>query len=132
MVPADLRLIETANLKIQEASLTGESVPVEKDAAAVLNPDRALGDRINLGRAVSDGPIPTGLADGINLFQQRALIPVQTDLLNLLVRSEANDMCEGQSGGPLVKQILVNAREIDATSALELERRLGLKTQAVI
>lgn len=63
MVPADLRLIETANLKIQEASLTGESVPVEKDAAAVLNPDCALGDRINM--AFSSSIVTYGRGQGV-------------------------------------------------------------------
>ena len=47
-IPADLRLIESMNLKIDEAALTGESVPVEKDATAVLPEDAPLGDRINL------------------------------------------------------------------------------------
>ncbi|MDR3240336.1 MAG: HAD-IC family P-type ATPase, partial [Clostridiales bacterium] len=46
-VPADLRLLESVNLKIDEAALTGESVPSEKNAAAVLGPDADLGDRIN-------------------------------------------------------------------------------------
>ena len=46
-IPADLRLIETVNLKIDEAALTGESVPVEKDAQALLKEDAALGDRVN-------------------------------------------------------------------------------------
>ena len=63
MVPADLRLIETANLKIQEASLTGESVPVEKDAAAVLNSDCALGDRINM--AFSSSIVTYGRGQGV-------------------------------------------------------------------
>ena len=48
MVPADMRLLESVNLKIQEASLTGESVPVEKDADTVLAKDCSLGDRINM------------------------------------------------------------------------------------
>jgi Ca2+-transporting ATPase len=47
-VPADLRLIETANLKVDEASLTGESVPVEKKAEMTLSPQVPLGDRRNL------------------------------------------------------------------------------------
>jgi Ca2+-transporting ATPase len=46
-VPADLRLISTVNLKVEEASLTGESVPVEKNAAAVLDSEIPLGDRKN-------------------------------------------------------------------------------------
>ncbi len=46
-IPADLRLVESVNLKIDEAALTGESVPVEKDAQAVLAADASLGDRVN-------------------------------------------------------------------------------------
>ncbi len=46
-VPADLRLIESFNLKIEEASLTGESVPVDKEAALVLDTEASLGDRKN-------------------------------------------------------------------------------------
>ena len=47
-VPADVRIIESMNLKIDEAALTGESVPVDKDAAAILDGKVSLGDRINL------------------------------------------------------------------------------------
>ena len=46
-VPADLRLIEAVNLKIDEASLTGESVPVQKRADIVLDRELPLGDRRN-------------------------------------------------------------------------------------
>lgn len=48
IVPADLRLLENFNLKIEEASLTGESVPVEKDSEAILKEDVSLGDRKNM------------------------------------------------------------------------------------
>ncbi len=46
-VPADMRLIESANLRVEEAALTGESVPVEKDARVTLRQDVPLGDRRN-------------------------------------------------------------------------------------
>jgi len=46
-VPADLRLIETMNLRIEEASLTGESVPVEKDAQVLLPEDTPMADHRN-------------------------------------------------------------------------------------
>ncbi len=48
-IPADVRLTETANLKVEEASLTGESLPVNKDHRLVLAEDIPLGDRKNLG-----------------------------------------------------------------------------------
>lgn len=48
MVPADMRLIDSANLKVQEAALTGESVSSEKDAAADLPENCLLGDRCNM------------------------------------------------------------------------------------
>lgn len=57
-VPADLRLIETVNLKINESALTGESVPAEKDAEKVLPPDAGLGDMVNsafMGTVVTYG-----------------------------------------------------------------------------
>jgi len=46
-VPADVRLVEAVNLKIDKASLTGESVPVQKDATVVLDQEIPLGDRRN-------------------------------------------------------------------------------------
>jgi P-type Ca2+ transporter type 2C len=58
IVPADARLVQSANLRVQEASLTGESVPVEKTPQAVPNPHAPLGDRHNMlyfGTAVSYG-----------------------------------------------------------------------------
>jgi Ca2+-transporting ATPase len=46
-VPADMRLVEGYNLRVGEASLTGESVPVEKKADVVLDKELPLGDRKN-------------------------------------------------------------------------------------
>jgi len=57
-VPADVRLVEAMNLRIEEASLTGESVAVEKEAKGVLPPETPLGDRRNMaymGTLVSYG-----------------------------------------------------------------------------
>jgi Ca2+-transporting ATPase len=48
IVPADARIVTSATLEVQEASLTGESAPIAKDASALTGGDVALGDRTNL------------------------------------------------------------------------------------
>ena len=50
-VPADCRLINSYNLKIEESSLTGETVPVTKDAEVLLDEKTALGDTLNMAFA---------------------------------------------------------------------------------
>ena len=47
-MPADMRLFEAASLKIEEAALTGESVPVEKDVTGLVEADAGIGDRVNM------------------------------------------------------------------------------------
>ena len=47
-IPADARLLQSASLKAEESALTGESVPSEKDAEAVVDEDAPLGDRSNM------------------------------------------------------------------------------------
>ena len=77
-VPADLRLIESVNLKIDEASLTGESVSVEKMAQARLSGDVPLGDRVNsafMGTTVTYGRgagivVATGMQTQIGLIAE--------------------------------------------------------------
>jgi Ca2+-transporting ATPase len=57
-IPADVRLLEAINLRVEEASLTGESLPVQKNAATVLDKNVPLGDRKNtafMGTLVSYG-----------------------------------------------------------------------------
>ena len=63
IVPADIRLMEAVNLKIQESSLTGESVPVEKINTVLEGTDIPLGDRDNM--AFSTGVVTYGRGKGI-------------------------------------------------------------------
>ncbi len=62
-VPADLRLIESVNLKTDESSLTGESLPVEKDANMVFSDEVGVGDRVNI--AYMSTPVVYGRGEGV-------------------------------------------------------------------
>jgi Ca2+-transporting ATPase len=53
-IPADLRLTESVNLKIQDSALTGESVPEEKFTTAIADTEVPLGDRDNMGFSSSN------------------------------------------------------------------------------
>ena len=75
-VPADIRLVESVNLKIEEASLTGESLPVEKNAKLVLGGDIPLGDRKNsafMGTLIAYGR-GRGVVTGTGMDTQIGLI----------------------------------------------------------
>lgn len=63
VVPADLRLVLAKNLKIEEAALTGESVPVEKKSKVIEADDVALGDRINM--VYSNTNVTYGRGEGV-------------------------------------------------------------------
>ncbi|MBU1743822.1 MAG: cation-translocating P-type ATPase [Proteobacteria bacterium] len=86
-VPADMRLVESINLKVEEASLTGESLPVEKSAKVVLDKEVPLGDRKNTvfmstlitygrGRGVVTG---TGMETQIGLIAEMIQSYVEED-----------------------------------------------------
>ena len=66
VIPADLRLISTVNLKIEESALTGESVPVDKDADYVTDKEIGIGDQINM--AFSSTSVAYGRGEGIVVF----------------------------------------------------------------
>ncbi len=63
IIPADLRIIEAYNLKIQESSMTGESLPVEKQSDVITDENVPLGDRFNM--AYSSGIVTYGRGKGV-------------------------------------------------------------------
>lgn len=97
-IPCDIRLIETANLKVEESALTGESVPVDKDASINLeSEDTPLGDQKNMafmstlatyGRGVGIA-VATGMDTEIGKIakmldeQENELTPLQKKLAQL-------------------------------------------------
>ena len=97
LVPADARILECANLKAYESAMTGESVPVNKQAEEVLPPETVLGDRSNMvisstvitnGRAVcvvTDTGMNTevGRIAGMLMGEEDASTPLQRKLAEI-------------------------------------------------
>jgi Ca2+-transporting ATPase len=63
VVPADLRLIESSNLKIEESALTGESEPAEKNSTFIAHGETMIGDRANM--AFMTTPVTYGRGAGV-------------------------------------------------------------------
>ena len=86
-IPADVRLVETVNLRVEEAALTGESVPVQKNAVMVFADQVSLGDRKNsafMGTVVSYGR-GRGVVVATGMHTQLGLI---ADMLQLVGQEE--------------------------------------------
>ncbi|HAS92413.1 MAG TPA: ATPase [Clostridiales bacterium] len=66
IIPADLRLIQSINLKIEESALTGESVPVDKNADLVTDKEVGIGDRLNM--AFSSTSVAYGRGEGVVVY----------------------------------------------------------------
>ena len=94
VVPADMRLMETHSLRIDESSLTGESVPVDKDSTDLSLEDLSLGDQLNMafkGTLVTNGRskgvvVATGMKTELgkiaSLLQEgKAMTPLQARMV---------------------------------------------------
>jgi Ca2+-transporting ATPase len=81
IIPCDLRWIEAVNLKVEEASLTGESVPVEKSAELSIEAGAPLGDRLNMGYSSTMATYGRGLgvAVGTGMDTELGRIAVMLD-----------------------------------------------------
>ena len=76
VVPADLRLLEANSLKIEEAALTGESVPVEKEVTILEGTDIGIGDRINMAYSNSNVTYGRGLGVVVGTGMKTKLKPI--------------------------------------------------------
>ena len=108
-VPADLRLITAINLKTDESSLTGESLPVEKDANIVFSDEVGVGDRINM--VYMSTPVVYGRGEGVVV---RTGIDTETGKIAKML-SEGDD-----DETPLQKQLA------------KLSKFLGILTIAIV
>lgn len=94
LVSADVRLLQTSSLQVQEASLTGESLPVEKHADAVCSEDAVLGDRVNM--AYSSGMVTYGRGLGLVVS-----VGMETEVGKIATLLES----AGETQTPLQKQL---------------------------
>ena len=109
IVPADIRLISEMNLKTDESSLTGESLPVEKDADFVFSDEVGVGDRINM--VYMSTPVVYGHGEGVVV---RTGMNTETGKIAKLLADEDSDQT------PLQKKLA------------ELSKFLGILTIIIV
>lgn len=107
-IPADVRLINSVNLKIEEAALTGESVPVEKHADAQLSGDIGLGDQIN-----------SGFMSTLVTYGRGSGIVTETGMNTVIGKIAEMIQEEGTAETPLQKK-LANMGKVLGTSCLAI------------
>ena len=108
-IPADLRLISAINLKTDESSLTGESLPVEKDADIVFSDEVGVGDRVNM--VYMSTPVVYGRGEGVVV---RTGIDTETGKIAKMLSEGEDDTT------PLQKQLA------------KLSKFLGILTIAIV
>lgn len=100
-VPADLRIVEANRLSIEESALTGESLPVEKQTAALPETESALGDRTNMAFA------------GTTVLTGRGRAVVVATGTSTEIGRIARSVTEGRAGrAPLLERMERFARKI--------------------
>ena len=130
VITADARLLTSSSLQVDESGLTGESVPVEKDSAAIINEDVPLGDRLNMvysGCLVTNGRATAvvvetamntemGKIAGLLNNTNKLKTPLQTRLTQLAKRLSIAALFAGAAvfligtlihGGSLTEMLLV-------------------------
>ena len=108
-IPADLRLVTAINLKTDESSLTGESLPVEKDADIVFSDEVGVGDRVNM--VYMSTPVVYGRGEGVVV---RTGIDTETGKIAKMLSEGEEDLT------PLQKQLA------------KLSKFLGILTIAIV
>ncbi|MGT2666081.1 cation-translocating P-type ATPase [Streptococcus rifensis] len=87
VVPADMRLLEANSLKIEEAALTGESVPVDKDLSVELAEDAGIGDRLNMGYQNSN----VTYGRGLGVITNTGMYTEVGHIANMLANADESD-----------------------------------------
>ena len=101
IIPADVRLITSVDMKSDESSLTGESVPAEKDARAVLGEDTLVADQATIGHMSC--PISYGRGTGIVIGT--GMNTEMGKIANMLTNSEDEET-------PLQKKLAVLSKQL--------------------
>lgn len=115
-VPADLRLIKSFSLKTDESSLTGESLPIEKNADCVLSSESGVGDRIN--EVFMSTPVVYGRGEGV---------VISTGMRTEIGKIASMLSNEGEEETPLQKKLAGLSKFLGILTIIIVILMLGIK-----